>query len=373
MAKRPAKPADDTEVRGLELDEIYTGATLSPALESLYSELDIEPQMGQVQVFISKIDAATGKEARIWQGTPIDYDLHALAKRFGSAEYRVKVFVPNETGRVAQRGNKVFKMELDPADDARIEMMRKGITQPAPAPSITPEGIAALVAQAVKQAMPVPVAPAANPLDIIKGLADVFKNMMPTAQPGMNALDALKTAASIIREMRGDDGDREPLARGVNASGMDVFMKLIDKFGPTLLAVAQSGQPGQPAQPAALSAPVHVAGAGNGEAAIVEDDAVLKFKMGLAFLVSQAMADNDPSTYAAMILDNVPEADIDKFLANDAWLDYLAGFEPRVKNFDKWFTELREAVIALRADTLAEGAGATPDALTDGAEPGKTH
>ena len=369
MAKRPAKPADDTEVRGLELDEIYTGATLSPALESLYSELDIEPQMGQVQVFISKIDAATGKEARIWQGTPIDYDLHALAKRFCSAEYLVKVFVPNETGRVAQRGNKVFKMELDPADDARIEMMRKGITQPAPAPSITPEGIAALVAQAVKQAMPVPVAPAANPLDIIKGLADVFKNMMPAAQPGTNALDALKTAASIFREMRGDDSEREPLARGVNASGMDVFMKLIDKFGPALLAVSQGGQPGQPA----LAAPAKPVVQGNGEAAPVEDDAVIKFKMGLAFLVSQAMADNDPTTYAAMILDNVPETDIDNFLSNDAWLDYLGGFEPRVKNFGKWFAELREAVIALRADTLVEGAGASPDALTDGAEPGKTH
>jgi hypothetical protein len=361
MAKRLPKPADDTETHGLDLDDVYSAEPLSAALENLYTELDIEQDIGQVQVFISKIDAATGKEARIWQGTPADYDLTGIAKRFGSAEYRVKIYVPNPNGRVSLRGNKIFKMELDPADDARIEMMRKGITQPPAQASMTPDAIAALVAQAVKAAMPVPVAPAINPMDVIKGLADVFKSMMPAAQPGMNALDALKTAASIFREMRGGDGDGEPIQRGVNATGMDVFMKLIDKFGPALLAA--SGGP----QPPALAAPAQPI---DNAAPAAEDDAVLKFKMGLKFLVAQAQADNDPTTYAGMILDNVADADIDGFLQNDAWLEYLGGFEPLVKNNAKWFGELREAVIALRAEMQRDDAA---DGLTGKTEASKTH
>lgn len=359
------KPKHDEELKALELDDVYSAEPLSAALESLYSELDIDPQAGQVQVHITKIGPVDGKEARIWQGTPADYDLNALAKRFGSAEYRVKIYAANPLtkGGMSLRGSKTFKMELDPQDDARLELMRKGIAQPqVQQPMVTPELLAVMIAQAVRQAMPLQAPPPINPMEVIKGLADVFKSMMPTTQPGMNALDALKTAASILNEMRGDEG--EPIQRGVNATGMDVFMKLIDKFGPALLA-ASVNQPGQPAQ-AALAAPVKVEGA----QPETEDQAVTQFKMGLAFLVNQAMADNDPAVYAEMILDNVPEADVEKFLQNDNWLDYLGGFESRVKNFPKWFTELREAVIELRKET---GDGAASDALTDGAEAGKTH
>lgn len=365
MSRKHAKDDAERQAGALELDEIYSAEQLSPALAALYSELDIE-ETGQVKVFVSKL-LDNGKDARIWQGPPADYDVVALSKRFGSGDYRVKVYVPRGDDRApVMRGNKVFTMVLDPAEDASLKREREGTLQPHSGAVLTAETIAAAVTQAIKAALPAPVAPAVNPLDIIKGLADVFKNMMPAQPQGLNALDALKTAASIFKEMRGPDDEREPLDRGVNASGMDVFMKLIDKFGPALLAAAGQPQP-QPGQPA-LPAPAPAQAAGNAQPA--EDEAMIKFRMALAFLVQQAQADNDPTTYAGMILDNIAEPDLDTLLKNEQWLEYLASFEPRVMNQQKWFKELRDAVIELRKPDDGEPAR---DALTGTPESGKTH
>src|SRR6266481_1741400 len=99
------KALDDESAYTGELldDESFNGESLNPALETLYAELGISGE-GEAVVFVSQLDAdKKGAEAQVWRGSPDDYDLEAIARTFGSGNYRVKVYVRGPTGHRAQR------------------------------------------------------------------------------------------------------------------------------------------------------------------------------------------------------------------------------------------------------------------------------
>lgn len=371
---RKAKDEGNTVTEGHEFlsDDTYTGVELSAALSALDAEMGVEG-IGQVKCYIYKA-LPDGREARIWDGTPEDYNLMTVAKRFGSGDYHVKVYSPGPNGRYSLRARKVYPIVLDPGEDQRIEAERKGvIAQATQQPAITPETIAVAVAQALKAAG-IGAAPApAQSLGALKEMADLVKTMMPLMQPApaapaVNPMDTMKTMVEMMRAMK-EDEDEPP--RG-SATGMDVLFKLVEKAAPFLEKItagvtqAGSGAPGVQMLPAPLmsGAEKNVAAGAVQPAAqpdqpAGEDDVNIKLKMGLGFLCMQAEADNDPATYAAMVVDNVPPEVLTGFCERPDFVDFLAQYEPKVKQFAPWFTELRDGVKVEIAERTAPPEGAS--------------
>lgn len=345
-----AKPKKEVAPQPEDSLIIETGEQIDDALSAMLAEAgDIE---AKAHVYI--VDDKTGEDAKIWSGPPADYDLDALAKRHGSGRYRLKVYVKTDAGNFGLRINRVFPYRLSADEDARLRAIRSGEISPS-----VPQGAFSLetIVAAIKAALPAPAAPAANNLGMLKEVAEIVRTLAPqpslvAPQPAFNPLEVFRIAAQMTSE-------REPIERGVNASGTDVFLRLIDRFGPIFERVLQTqGQPGQPsALPAPGATPSAEASGAQPSQPSPENEAVLKLKMGLGFLVMQAQAGNEPETYADVVLDNVPEEDLKKFLASPDPVGYLAGIVPDIAKHRPWFDKL-----------IAEVRGALKDETVDGAE-----
>lgn len=336
-----------------EGDLIETGEEINLALERLYADADATPDDATAHVYLVEAD---GQEPKIWKGNAANYDLDALARKHGSGNYRLKVYVPTERGNVGCKINKVIPYRLSAEEDARLRAIRSGempVLQSG-AQGFTLESIVA----AVKTALPAPVAIAPqNNLGMMKEVAEIVRMLAPQPQaqvmPQFNPLELMRAAADLTRGR--DDGDEAPRGnRAPNAT--DVFIKLIDRFAPAYVAAMSQAN-------AALSAPADATptgGSGAQPAAVKspEEEAVIKLRMGVAFLVAQAALDSDPETYADVVMDHVPADDLQKFMGNADPISYLAQFDKRVLNHREWFTELIAAVkVELETPAPVNGGG----------------
>lgn len=69
----------------------------------------------------------------------------------------------------------------------------------------------------------------------------------------------------------------------------------------------------------------------------------------LAWLVKQASVGKNPDLYAELLLDQVGEQTVLEFIGKPDALEQLAGIEPRVKDYNVWFEELRGCILELTA------------------------
>ena len=344
--KKPEPAKGNGEVA--EMDEIYNAEQVNEYLESVYSELGIEGDV-DATVHVTQFQD-NGMEAHVWRGDPADYDLEAIAKKFGSGQYRVKVYVRDpSTGKKPQRANRVIAWKLTPDEDQRIKQGLSAVpplTAPASQIVLTPEAIAL----AVKNALPAPTAPQMNPMELMRSFADVVKTMMPAPAPQNNAvspMEVMRLFANVMRESR----EAEPIERGINAGPGDIFLRLIDKFAP-LFEKTLAGQPGQPQ----LNAPAQP-GQPQQPQVTEQDEMNLRLKMGLAFLIAQAEAGNDATTYADVVLDNVPDEALSALAKSDNWFDELSAVEPKIRQHRQWFTDLMNEVREALKDDETEGGG----------------
>lgn len=371
MAARKAEETAAPE-NSVGLEETFDADALNESLSKLYGELGIGDN-GESNVYVYKF-VENGKEARIWEGSPDDYDLNKLSRRFGSGDYRVKVYVRGDSGRFVLRGNKVFCMLLDPIEEVKAQQIVSGAPVAVAAPAFDPMAIANAITTAIAAAMPKP-APQVDPLQQMAQLAGIMKTMMPNQAPQQSPMDMLGVMRMTIEMMNLAKGERDPIESGVNATTTDVFMKMIDKFGaPIAGLLAQQTTPGMaalPAPPTTGEAPPvpFPSGTTTAETATITPEvsqpaqppqtpeqeqqmlAQMRLKAGLGFLCMQAKADNDPGTYAEMAIDNVPPDALKTICESPNYLDELAKFEPDVKNHAQWFADLRECIIeVLTAD-----------------------
>jgi len=131
-------------------------------------------------------------------------------------------------------------------------------------------------------------------------------------------------------------------------------MRLCDKFGPARVAATQAGGAALPAPDAANSEqPAVQAAQPQG------DDPMMRLQMGLSFLLAQAQQDSDPTVYADVVMDNVPVADLARFVNSADPVAYLANLNPAVRQHEKWFAELVAEVKAQLAEeqTAVPGQG----------------
>ncbi len=329
VVETSATPVEDVEI-------IETGEEINEALERLYADADVQPSAATAHVYFLEPD---GEEAKIWKGEAEQYDLDALARKHGSGKYRLKVYVSTERGNFGIKINRVFTYRLSAEEDARLRAIRSGEVVPnnsgVPQQSLTVEMIVA----AVRAAMP--AAPVQNNLGMMKEIADIVRTLAPVpvqavAAPQINPIDMMR----LFVDLRRDDGDNEA-PRGKSTS-TDVFMKLIDKFAPAFVAASMT--PGAAQLPA--MAGNETPGAAQAVPAAPEEDALLKLRMGISYLVAQAKKQADPQTYADVVLDTVPEDELRVLMQLPDPIAFLSQHNTEVAAYRPWFTELMKEVKA---------------------------
>lgn len=368
-----AAEAEDVQHKDLLADDAFSADTLMPALETMLAELGITDG-GQATVFISKLDAnGRGGEAQVWKGDPEDFDLEQIARKFGSGEYRVKVYVKIPSGQKVLKANKVMSWLLSPEDEAR----RLNPTQPQQ--TIAQPDIARMIADAISAAIaPLAMArqPQPDPMQMMASLAGIMKDMMPSAAMQAqqahptNPLDMIRSVIEITQMMK---GDVDPVDRGVNASTNDVLLGMVNKFAPLIMGAMAGGNAeaapqlgGYQSTPApvdqsSMTAPMHTlppqqfAAPQSPQPGV--EDVNLQLKMGINFLLMQCEAGGLPETYAEVVLDSVPADAVQALLSQPNPIEWLATINPRVKepHISAWFEQLLTEVRELLAGEQDSG------------------
>lgn len=338
----------EQEMREAEDEAIYGAESLNPALESLYSELGISE--GEAAVHIAKLDADGRGEAQIGKFEPDEYDLHAIAKKFGSGSYRIRVYVRIPTGQRVLKINR--KMSWLLSDDEEAQRKARAMTYqgvgvlPQPSsPGLTADDVARIVAQSVPRVEPV------NPMTMMREVAELMRVMVPPVTSAASSTDPfamMKNMIEITKLMKGDN-DSMPVM-GESAGTNDVLLGLINKFGPMFAGMmTQNAAQQMPTQaPQQLAAPMqNPLPQQQIDQPQEQTDVNLKLKMGLMFLVNGCEKGGSPESYAEMIIDNVPAEEMRMLLDAPNVLDVLGQTEPKVLLHREWFGALMAEVKAI--------------------------
>lgn len=278
---------------------------------------------------------------------PTEFSLEAVQSEYGPGDYEIHV---RKDGRLATR--KVIKIAVpknQPAnvavnsgiESARIlETMQNGFKE------MGAMFANALAGLAANQPKPKTAMETLQELQMMKEIMGV--NNAPAA-PAADPLQMVELAMNLAEKIQPRVG--EPGAS-------EVIMEAIKNFGPLLQNASQNrpvnSLPQLPVQqhPAIVppQMPVQTASAEQSPQPIqpTEDDQMnLARKMYLNMLVSNAQANNDPTTYANLMLDLAGEDEALKFANDPQWFEKLCGEEPKATPYKEWFDELRNIVIEL--------------------------
>ena len=352
-------------------DDTTSFETLSPALESLFAEMGVDGEGESAKVFVS-IVSKTGPEAGIWQGAADDYDLEALAKKFGSNVYRVKVYTKNAQNRRVMRAQKDFAWQLSSEDEDRLK-------NPVKVAPVTQTDIATAVAEAMKGILPVllqhqaaPVT-AINPMEMLSSVMTLAKQMMPAPAPVPAPVDPMMMLTNFLamqREMREEMEDSGPSRS--KAGPWDATTALINKFAPAILGLVQQNVPGmnmpqvEQAMPALTNevqpTPVPESPAMNGsfnaipQPTLSEQDMMFakqQLNIAIGFLINGCTQGGNASSYAEMVIDNAPVETLDAILKLPDPYAGLLQIAPQIAPHEAWFRELLKDVQAILAEPPA--------------------
>jgi hypothetical protein len=367
----PPLPEQDV----LDLTGLETGEELNPALEVIYAEMGQEGRE-KIKVYIYKFIEESGKDARVWEGTPGDYDLMSVARRFGSGDYRVKLYVPHSSGRIVIRGNQVFPILLDAMEDAKILAARTNTPVPAQvAPmqqqQLTPEAIAVAVAQAIKAAMPVQVDAFAQ----MDKMASIFSKMMPqqpVAPASGGFKETLDAARALMEISKGfvppvDAEGRTDVKGAALVRGIDLLSKMFEKG----IEQARTNP-----SPAIAKTPDAVASLPNvsqpettPELTAEEQEELEMLRLQIKLVNRQAKNSADVAKLAEDYYEDLPDAVFDLIVLEPNWFAVLCANVPECAEHKEWYEKMRGAIIAKGlkdGDLIAASDGSLKYAEEDG-------
>jgi len=303
-------------------------------------------------VYIYKFIDESGKEARVWEGSPGDYDLMSVARRFGSGDYRVKLYVPHSSGRIVIGGNQVFPILLDAAEDSKIVAARSNApvaVQIAPVQQqLTPEAIAIAVAQAIKAAMPVPI----DSLAQMDRMASIFAKMNPQqviapASGGFKeTLDAARALMDISKGFAPPvDSEGRTDVKGVAlARGIDLLSKMFEK------GIEQARTNPNPAPAKTPGAPASLENVPQTEAApeltAEQQEELDMLRLQIKLVNRQAQNNADVAKLAEDYYEDLPDAVFDLIVLEPNWFAVLCANVSECANHKEWYEKMRAAIIA---------------------------
>jgi len=339
----------------------------SVGTEDISDDLALTQTLAQIgddesnaKVYVYKIDPKTKSDVFAFETSPAEFatgGLTEIGKRYGGGDYRVRVYA---NGRVLTH--------------KRIAIMEQKET-PATAPGIGAD-LPALFAQ--QQAA------------MLDGFRMLAESLKPAPQPpAPSMVEQLETFARLQSLMGGNQKQSGPdfsqmldvLKQGMEMgrsggeqSMLDVLMRGIETFGPVITEAVKAGaqNPALMQQAAQVPQITHQNPQAQAQAMLVsetqtqtamqnEDEMnILQnqiLKQSIGFLVKQAQAGNDPDTYANMVLDQMDEKTLTEFVNRPDWLDFLAQYNPGVKEPANaaWFGELRVILVAYLTENEESG------------------
>jgi len=346
-APKTAEPADENE----DFQDYIDFQSLNPALEQIRADLNITGD-ADVTCHVSKLDAdGKGTEFKVWTGDPDEYNLEAIAKRFGSGQYRIMVYMKIPSGHKVRQINKVQALMLSPEDEARVIAARAAAANP-PEPKRDDSGINSLAGVMVQGFQQLGeliaksnAAPQVDPMKQMEVLAGIMRNLMPAAAPApsgpgfMEMLNMVKTfndVAGVGKASLPADADSSTT---LMMAGMDMFKPVIAK------AMEQkAAQPATPAQSqAALPAP-------EAQPVETESEEFMLFKLQLKAANKAAASGADAADFADTIFAILPDAVLQGMAFDPAWFDYLVKAVPDCAAHKAWYEQVRNALVEIAVE-----------------------
>ena len=291
---------------------------------------------------------------------PTEFSLETVQSEYGPGDYEIHV---RKDGKLATR--KVIKIAVpknQPApvassgvDSAKlIETMQAGFREMATMFS------GALTNMTANQPKPKTTMETLQEIAMMRDLMGVNNASAPAGPDPMQLFEMATQIAEKIQPRVGEPGAGE------------VILEAIKNFGPVLTQAAQNAQNRPPVLqpnpapqiPAPLSTHVET---GTPTPTEGTDQMNIARRMYLNLLISNAANNNDPATYAQLMLDVAGEAQALEFANAPDWFERLCGEEPRATNYRAWFEELRENVLELTKPETPDITGG--DILNDAPAP----
>lgn len=353
MATRPAKPKI-VELPPVEDDLLAEDDGTEQALrdqEVFYAEIGQAPEDAIVHVYLVR---AGGDEPKIWRGTPSNFNLEALSKKFGSGDYRVMLYAKMETGgSLRRRMNKVIPILLTADEDAAIRNLREGRDAAATGTTgaFNERMIEDLINRSIERLRPPPVA-AVDPLAMVERLAGVFKAMIPPpaapVAPVAPQLDFM-TVLNAAKAMQGMMGaGRDPL----DDPNDDPSTRLFTRAASTVMGMIEKGNAAQgvTATVAGHVAPAAALIPANPPPAQNEDDPLLMFRLQLKAACRAAAAGEDATEYAGDVYPLISDEDLRSFANDPSWFAKIVQVLPECAHHQAWLTTARDTLVKMAGE-----------------------
>lgn len=178
-------------------------------------------------------------------------------------------------------------------------------------------------------------------------LADLTTTMMnmrslSAPESGTSKFKELKEMLELTREMKPEDN--------TGSTWVDLIRDGVKELAPIVPAMMHAAQNRNAPPAAATPAAQSGAAAARPQVTQGEPDMLAWLKQQLQGLVHQASLNKDPSLYAEVVLDNLPEGADPKqlrdFLGGKTWWETLLAFHPPVAPYRKWFVDCRKELLS---------------------------
>lgn len=348
-APKAAAPVEENE----DFQDYIDFQSLNPALEQIRADLNITGD-ADVTCHVSKLDAdGKGTEFKVWTGDPDEYNLETIAKRFGSGQYRIMVYMKIPSGHKVRQINKVQALMLSPEDEARVIAARAAAANP-PETKQADNGLnslAGILVQGFQQLGELIVKtnskPEVDPLAMVERIAGAMKAMQPAApaQPQGGGFVETLNMIKVFNEVTG--AGKSALPEGADSStalmmaGMDMFKPVIAK-AMEQKSNAPAALPTTGDQSAArLTAPV------DAQPIETDNEEFMLFKLQLKAANKAAASGADAADFADSIFAILPDPVLQGMAFDPAWFDYLVKAVPDCAAHKAWYEQVRAALVEI--------------------------
>lgn len=361
---KPPEDDDDTEQEHPDAgaaadDEVPAGR---PPVDSLSEMLASLQGATSSRITVYRV-VKNQPQSYVFETDPAGFSLDDLRDKYNGGEFRLYV---SKDGRLFKN----MRVVVEPKQMPHLAEHMAPANGMSDVLAVMRDGFAAQAAalrEAMAAARPAPSPFSMNDIPaIITSIAGAVTALRPAVAPApaestSKAIDMFMQGLQLARELRDDSA---PADNSIGGMLRDVLKS------PIVAAAVQSAAqvPAQP-QPARLpnpvaaqpSAPVSHAKPAATQPTPQPENQVLAYYLGM--LVGKAKAGSDPSLYAELVLDNLPDEQLMPMLQRgDALIDDLIAIHAPVAEHREWFIKLLAEINDLLTPPEDEGVVEQPGA-----------
>jgi hypothetical protein len=299
------------------------------ALQTVLSELGADGSNAKVNVY--QLDAMKNK-AFVGAFLPTEFSLENVQKQYGPGDYEIRVYdnkglKTRRIIKIAEPKMTVSNLPVTGIGDAKIlETMQNGFKEMGAMFANALAGIAS------NQPKPKTTMEMLQEMQLMREIMGVNNAPAQTADP-LQMVEMAMSLAEKIQPRIGEPGTGE------------VILEAIKNFGPMIATGLQKAQTENVTRPVIQQNPVpQISQSPVNEG---QDEMNVMKKYYLNLLIAQATNDNDPYTYANMLLDVVGDEQALQFVNTPDWFERLCSEDARAANFRPWFDRMRAAILDL--------------------------